>query len=155
MILRDHQHEAVAAERIGFERAGIDRAGDDAEIGDAFGDQADDLVAQPLFQIDADIGMSGQERAQRFRQEFRQRIGVRQHPDLPGEAAAIGAEIFMQSLGLAQDGAGVLQQGAAGLRRRHALAAARQQRARRARPPYCGYASKLRPARDARARRHA
>ncbi len=61
MILRDHEHETVAAERIGFEPAGIDGAGDDAEIGDAFGDQADDLVAQALFQIDADIRMRGQE----------------------------------------------------------------------------------------------
>ncbi len=34
----------------------------------------------------------------------------------------------MQALGLAQDGAGMLQQRAAGLRRRHALAAAGQQR---------------------------
>ena len=37
------------AERIGLERADVDGAGDDAEIGDPFGDQADDLVAQPLL----------------------------------------------------------------------------------------------------------
>ena len=55
---------------------------------DAFGDQADDLVAQPLFEIDADIRMGGEKRAQRFRQEFGQRIGVGQHPDLAGEPAA-------------------------------------------------------------------
>ena len=128
MIARDHEHEAVAAERIGFEPAGIDGAGDDAEIGDAFGDQADDLVAQPLFQIDADIRMRGKERRQRLGQKLGQRVGVRQHPDLAGQPAAIGAEVLVQSLGLAQDGARMLQQRAAGLRRRHALAAARQQR---------------------------
>ena len=55
MVARHHQHEAVLAERIGLERAGIDGAGDDAEVGDAFGDQADDLVAQPLLEIDADV----------------------------------------------------------------------------------------------------
>ena len=55
MLARDHEHEAVAAERIGFQRPRIDSAGDDAEIGDAFRDQADDLVAEALFQIDADI----------------------------------------------------------------------------------------------------
>ena len=128
MILRDHEHEAVAAERIGFQRAGIDRAGDDAEIGDALRDQPDDLVAQALFEIDADARMRGEERAQRLGQELGQRVGVRQHPDLAGEAAAIGAEVFVQALGLAQDGARVLQQRAAGLRRRDALASAREQR---------------------------
>ena len=66
------------------ERAGVDGAGDDAEVGDAFGDQADDLVAQPFFQIDADIRVRGQERAQRFRQELGQRVGVGEDPDLAG-----------------------------------------------------------------------
>ena len=46
----------------------------------------------------------------------------------PDEAAGIGAEILPQPFGLAQDGAGMLQQRAAGLGRRHALAAADQQR---------------------------
>src|SRR4029079_17178968 len=32
MILRHHQHEAVAAERIGGQPPGIDRAGDDADV---------------------------------------------------------------------------------------------------------------------------
>ena len=45
MVARHHQHEAVAAERIGGQPAGIDGAGDDADVADAFGDQADDLVA--------------------------------------------------------------------------------------------------------------
>ena len=62
MILRHHQHEAVAAERIGLQPAGIDGAGDNAEVGDALGDQADDLVAQAFFQIDADIRMRGEKR---------------------------------------------------------------------------------------------
>ena len=121
MVARHHEHEAVAAERIGFERAGVDGAGDDAEIGDAFGDQADDLVAQALFQIDADIRVRGQERAQRFRQELGQRVGVGEDPDLAGEAAAIGAEILVQPLGLPQDRARMLQQRAAGRGRRDAL----------------------------------
>src|SRR6185369_9535954 len=48
MVAGDHEHEAVAAEWIGDERARVDGAGDDANVGDAFGDQADDLVAQAL-----------------------------------------------------------------------------------------------------------
>ena len=63
-------------------------------------------------------GMTGR---RRFRQEFGQRVGVGQHADLAAKAAAIGAEIFVQPLGLPQDGARMLQQGAAGLGRRHAL----------------------------------
>jgi hypothetical protein len=83
MVARDHEHEAVAAERIGGERTGVDGAGDDAEVGDAFGDEADDLVAQAFFQIDADIRVGGQERAQCFRQELGQRVGVREDTDCP------------------------------------------------------------------------
>src|SRR5208283_633265 len=124
---RNDQHEAVAAERIGFERTGIDGSGDDAEVSDPLGDQPDNLVAQALLQIDADVRVRGQKRAERFRQKLGQRVGVRQHPDLPGEAAAISAEILMQTLGLAQYRAGMLQQGAAGLRRRDTLAAASEQ----------------------------
>ena len=45
MLAGDNEHEAVAAERIGLQRARIDSAGDDTEIGNAFRDQADDLVA--------------------------------------------------------------------------------------------------------------
>jgi hypothetical protein len=72
--------------------------------------------------------MGGEERAQRLGQELGQRIGVGEHANLPGESAGIGAEILAQPLGLAQDGARVLQQRAAGLRRRHALPPAHQQR---------------------------
>ena len=113
---------------IGFERARIDGGGDDAEIGNPFGDEPDDLVAQPFLEIDADIGMRRQERAQRLGQELGQGIGVGEHPDLAGEAAGIGAEILAQPLGLAQDRARMLQQGAAGLGRGHALTSAHEQR---------------------------
>jgi hypothetical protein len=47
-----HQHEPVAAEREGHQPPGVDGASHDADVADAFGDQADDLVAQPLLQID-------------------------------------------------------------------------------------------------------
>ena len=109
-------------------RAGIDRAGDDPDVADALGDQADDLVGEPLLQVDADMRVRGEERAQRLGQELGQRIGVGQHPHLAGEPARIGAEVLAQAFGLRQDGAGMLQQGAAGLGRRDALAAADQQR---------------------------
>ena len=46
----------------------------------------------------------------------------------PARPPRIGAEVLVQPLGLPQDGARVLQQRAAGLGRRHALPAARQQR---------------------------
>ena len=128
MIARHHQHEAVAAERIGGQPAGIDGAGDDADVADAFGDQPDDLVGQPLLEIDADVGMGGEERAQRLGQEFGQRVGVGQHPDLAGEPAGIGAEVLAQPLGLLQHGAGVLQQRPAGLGRGDAMARPDQQR---------------------------
>ena len=128
VVARDHQHETVVAKRIGLQRARIDGSGDDAEIGNALGDQTDDLVAQPLLQIDADTRMRGQKRRQRFRQKFRQRVGVGQDADLTGKPAAIGAEILMQSLGLTQDRARMLQQGPSGWRRGDALPSAREQR---------------------------
>src|SRR5262249_44921985 len=48
--------------------------------------------------------------------------------DLAGAAAGIGAQIFAQQFGLAQDGARVLEKRAAGLGRDDALARAHQQR---------------------------
>ena len=72
--------------------------------------------------------MRGEERAQRVGQELGQRIGVGQDADLADKPAGIGAEILAQPLGLREDGAGMLQQRAAGLGRRHALPAADQQR---------------------------
>jgi hypothetical protein len=71
--------------------------------------------------------MRGEKRAQRLGQEFGQRIGVRQHPDLAGETSAISAEILVQTFGLAQDRACMLQERAAGRRRRDTLAAAGEQ----------------------------
>ena len=62
MAARDHEHEAVAAERISLERASVDGAGDDAEIGHSFGDQTDDLVTEPLLEVDADMRMGGEKR---------------------------------------------------------------------------------------------
>jgi hypothetical protein len=76
MVARHHQHESVAAIGKGFQGPRIDGAGNDAEIGHPFGNQADDLVAQTLFQIDADIRMRGQKGTQRFRQELGQCVGV-------------------------------------------------------------------------------
>ena len=128
MVARDHEHETVAAERVGGEPPGIDGSRHDADVGDPFGDQADDLVGQPFLEVDADMGMRGQERAQGLGQELGERIGVRQDADLAGEPARIGPEVFAHPFGLRQDRAGVLQQGAARLRRRHPLAVAHQER---------------------------
>ena len=77
--------------------------------------------------------MRGKKRAQGLGQKFRQCVGVGQHPDLAGEPAGIGAEVLAQPFGLSEDGAGMLQQRAASLRRRDAVTRAHQQwRAQRA-----------------------
>ena len=73
-------------------------------------------------------GCAGEEGAQRLGQEFEQRVGVRQHPDLAGAPARIGGELVAQPLDLGQDRAGVLEKRASGRGRRHALAAAGQER---------------------------
>jgi hypothetical protein len=90
--------------------------------------RADDLVGEPLLEVDRDLRVRREELAQRLGQEFRERVGVRENSHLPGRAARIGAEVLAQARRLRQHGAGVLQQGAAGGRRRHALAAAHQER---------------------------
>ena len=45
VIARDNKNETVAPKRISLQRAGIDGARDNADVGDAFGNQPDDLVA--------------------------------------------------------------------------------------------------------------
>ena len=72
--------------------------------------------------------MGGEEGAQGLGQEFGQRIGVGEHPHLPREPAGIGAEVLAQPFGLLQHGAGVGQQGPAGLGRADAVAGADQER---------------------------
>ena len=54
----------------------IDGAGNDADIGAAVRNQADNLVAQPLFQVDADIRIGRKERTKCLRQKFGQRVGI-------------------------------------------------------------------------------
>ena len=63
-----------------------------------------------------------------LREEFGERIGVGQHPDLAGEPTGIGAQVLAQAFGLPQDRARVLQQRAAGLGRRHPAPPAHQKR---------------------------
>ena len=74
------------------------------------------------------MGWAAEKRAQRLGQKFGERVGVGQHPDLACKPARIGAEILAQPLGLAQNGARMLQERAAGLGRGDALAPAHQQR---------------------------
>jgi len=127
MTVRHHQHETILAERVGRKRAGIDGGGDNAQVGNPFRKQADNLVAEPLLEIDADAGMGGEERAQRLGKKLGERIGVGQNPDLPGETAGIGAQILAQPLCLAQDHACMRKKGATCLCRCDALAAPQQQ----------------------------
>ena len=125
---RHHEDETVAAERIGLEPARVHRARHDADIADPFGDEADDFVAEPLLKVDGDLRMVGQKGAQGLGQELGERVGVGQELDLAGEPARIAAEVLAQALRLRQDGARMLEQGAPGRGRRHALAPAHQER---------------------------
>ncbi len=123
----DDEHEPVGAERQGFEAGHLDRAGDDADIGGAVGDGPDDLVAEPLLEIDADLRVCRQKGAQWLGQEFGQGVGIGQQPHLAAHALGILVEIAAHALGLLQHQAGVLDQGAAGLGRLYAEALAVQQ----------------------------
>src|SRR6266852_400450 len=115
MLARHHQHEAVAAERIGGEPPGVHGAGHDADVADALGDEPDDLVGEPLLEVDAHVGMRREERAQRLGEEFRERIGVGEHLDLAGEPARVSGQVLAQPLGLPQDRARMGEQRAAGV----------------------------------------
>src|SRR4051794_31294070 len=126
MIARDHQHKPIAAKRIGGEPPRIDGAGDDANIANALGDETHDLVRQTLLEVDTHIRMCGEERRQRLRQKLRQRICVREHAHLAGEAARVCTKVLAQPLGLPEDRSRVLQQRAARLRRRNATTATDQ-----------------------------
>ena len=121
------ENEAVAAEGIGLEPPRIDRAGNDPDVADALGDEADDLVAQALLEVDAHLRMAGEESAQRLGQEFGQRIGVRENPDLAGKPAREGAEVLAQALRLGEDLAGMLEERASGGSRHDPLPGAHEE----------------------------
>ena len=113
MLRCDDQHEAVGAERQGFETGHLYRAGDDADIRSAVGDRGDDLVAEPLLQVDIDLRMRGEKVAERLGQEFRQRVGIGHQADLALDALGILRQIAMHSLGLLQQQPGVMDERAA------------------------------------------
>jgi hypothetical protein len=72
--------------------------------------------------------MRREERRKGLRQKFGERVGVGEHAHLTRLPARIAPEVLTQPLRLRQDRARVLQQCAAGLRRRHTRAASGQQR---------------------------
>ena len=74
------------------------------------------------------MGLAARKELSEFGQKLGERIGVREQPDLSGDAIGISTEVFLQTLDLIQHGARVREQGAAGLGWNHALPAARQQR---------------------------
>ncbi len=127
MVLRNHQHEAVAAEWKCIEATVVDGAGYDADVGIAFGNQPNNLVAQTLLEVHADVRIGHQERTQRLGEKLGQSIGVGEYTDLAGQPARKGAEILLEPLGLSHDAAGVLQQGTAGRCRRNARTATHQE----------------------------
>ncbi len=69
---RHHRDQAIDAERKHFKIAQINRVGDDPRIRKALGDGVHDLMAEPLLEIDVNVGVLDQERGQRLGQEFDQ-----------------------------------------------------------------------------------
>ena len=125
---RCDEHEPVDAEREYFQAGHVLGAGDDADIRLPVGDSRDDLVAQTLLEIDVDLRVRGEELAERLRQEFGERIGVRHQPDVAFQAVRVLAQLAAHALGLLQQQACVMNERAAGRRRLHALPIAIQQR---------------------------
>ena len=75
-----------------------------------------------------DLRMGGEKVAERLRQEFGQRIGIGQQPDLALDALGILRQFAVHALGLLQQQARMMDESAARRRRLHALALAVQQR---------------------------
>ena len=65
-------------------------------------------AGRTLLQVDVDVRVLGQERAQRFREKLGERVGVAQDPDLAGGTARIGTEVLAQTLSLPQNDTSVL-----------------------------------------------
>ena len=124
---RDDQHEAVGAKRQGLETGDLHGGGDDPDIRGAVGYGGDDLVTEPLLQIDVHLRVGSEEIAERFGQELGQRIGIRQQTNLSLDALGILRELAVHALRLLQQHARVMNEGAAGRRRLHTLALAVQQ----------------------------
>src|SRR5580692_3454351 len=66
------------------------------------GNGGDDLVTQPLLQIDVHLRMGGEEIAEWLRQEFGQRIGVGQQANLSLDALGILRQLGVHALCLLQ-----------------------------------------------------
>ena len=99
---RDNQHETVGAKRQGFKTGDLHCGGDDSDIRGAVGDGSDDLVTEPLLQIDVHLRVGGEEIAERLRQEFGQRVGVGQQANLSLDALGILRQLAVRALCLLQ-----------------------------------------------------
>ena len=102
MVRRDHEHEPIDTKRQDLEPGHLDRAGDDPDIGTAVGDGPDDLVTEPLLQVDIDLGIGREKGAERLGQKLGQRIGIRHQPYLPAQTIGILGQITAHPFGLLQ-----------------------------------------------------
>jgi len=108
MAARHHQHEAIAAERIGGEPARIDGPGNDADIADALAMRPTISSLSRSSRSTLTFGCAVRT-AQGLGQEFGQRVVLDSTRTWP-QSAGIGAQILTQPFGLLQHGAGVLHQ---------------------------------------------
>src|SRR6202521_5131489 len=117
MVRRDHENEPVDAERQDLETCYFDCAGDDSDVGRALGDGGENLVAQPILQIDVHLRMRSEKIAERLWQQLGRRIGIGHQPNLALYALRVLRQVAMHSLGLLQQYPRMVSEGAAVRRR--------------------------------------
>jgi hypothetical protein len=152
MVRRDHEHKPVYAERQDLETRHLDRAGNDPDIGRAVGDGGDDLVAEPLLQIDVDLRMGGEKVLSGSGKNSVSALVFDNSRICPLMPRILG-EVAAHAFALLQQHPRMVKQSAPGLRRVDTLALTVQER-RAAHPPCCGCACSPRQCPSACARRH-
>ncbi|MNN08985.1 hypothetical protein D3C81_1218540 [compost metagenome] len=124
---RHHEHQFIDAVADELQPAQVDGAGHQADVGAAFDHRAHAVFAQVLFEVDVDVGIGGQEAAQRGRQAGHgAAVGV--DPDMPFGAVGMALHLALQAFHVFHDGLRVAQYRFAGRCQRHALLGAVEQR---------------------------
>src|SRR5471030_258260 len=102
--------QAVGRKRICLQCSNVRGSRHDTDIRDAVDQGLDNLGTQPLLHFYIDVRMISEEMAHRPRQEFSQRVGVREEPYRAPEPVRELAEVVVQALHGSERTASVAQQ---------------------------------------------
>ena len=128
MAARHDQRQRIVPEYARAQAMQVGRVRQHPDVARARPQRVGDLVAEALFQVDGNMRVVLEERAEHGRQVFAERRGVAQHANVPLQASPVVVEFATHAVDLAKHQPGMMDQRAPGGCDLHAARLAHQQR---------------------------